>query len=146
MKLTILEDARRRPELFCWAGAIEPSILDSWLKNRGWNVAEELKYLWLQTGGGDFFDEGETILAPFSDLWAHDSVDEVNKTQINAGMPKNYLAFHSGLRFSALDMTTCTYLFLNKGTYLVQEEFRSLESWYAQGIRPGYVDVYSLPD
>jgi hypothetical protein len=89
MKLTILEDARKRPELFCWAGAIEPPVLDSWLNARGWHVPEDLRYFWSQTGGGDFFDEGETIFAPFSDLWAHDSVDEVNTYVINRGMPKH---------------------------------------------------------
>ncbi len=102
MKLTILEDATKRPELFCWAGAIDPSVLDTWLKDRGWKVPEDLKYLWSRIGGGDFL-ESETIFAPFSDLWADDSLDQVNKVQISRGMPENYLAFHSRLRFSAVN-------------------------------------------
>lgn len=145
MKLIILEDAARRPDLFCWAGPIEPSVLDSWLKDRGWIIPEDLKYFWSHTGGGDFF-ESETIFAPFSDLWAHDSVDEVNKNQISAGMPKHYLALHSGLRFSALNMSASKYMLLDANTYRVQEEFPSLESWYVQGIRPDFVEVYSLPE
>jgi len=143
MKLTILEDAKRRPEIFFWAGAIEPSVLDSWLKERGWNIPGDLKYFWLQTGGGDFFDS-ETIFAPFSDLWADDSVDQVNQAQISEGMPKHYLALHTGLRFSAVNLETLKYVFLDEKTYQIQQEFPSLEAWYVQGIRPDFVDVYSL--
>jgi hypothetical protein len=145
MKLTILEDATKKPELFCWAGAIDPAVLDSWLKERGWNVPEDLKYLWSQTGGGDFFD-GETIFAPFSDLWAHDSVDEVNRHQISRGMPKDYLPLHDGLRFSSVNLLTHKYIFLNESNYQVQEEFPSLEAWYVKGIRPDFAELYSLPD
>src|SRR5260370_38135385 len=126
MRLTILEDAAKRPELFCWAGTIEPSVLDYWLKDRGWNVPEDLKYFWSQTGGGDFFDEGETVFAPFSDLCAYDSEDEVNKHQISRGMPKHYLALHTGLRFSAINLLTHKYIFLDDDSYQVQEEFPSL--------------------
>ncbi|HYL82593.1 MAG TPA: SMI1/KNR4 family protein [Candidatus Angelobacter sp.] len=144
MKLTILEDAAKRPELFSWAGAIEPSVLDSWLKDRGWNIPEDLRYFWLQTGGGDFFDEGETIFAPFSDLWADDSLEQVNKAQTIAGMPKHYLAFHSGLRFSAVNLLTRKYVFLDENSYQVQEEFPSLEAWYVEGIRPDFAKTYSL--
>jgi len=146
MRLTILEDARKRPELYCWAGAIEPPVLDSWLNARRWNVPEDLRHLWSQTGGGDFFDEGETIFAPFSDLCAHDSVDEVNRYQISRGMPNHYLAFHGGLRFSALNLIKSTYMFLDGESYQVQMEFPSLEGWYVEGLRPDYVDLYSLSD
>ena len=145
MKLTILEDATKRPELFCWAGAIEPPVLDFWLKERGWNVPEDLKYFWAQTGGGDFFDS-ETIFAPFSDLWANDSVDQVYQAQLSLGMPKNYLALHTGLRFSAVNMQTLKYMFVDENSYQVQEEFPSLEAWYLQGIRPDFDDRYSLAD
>ncbi len=112
MKLTILEDATKRPELFSWAGAVQPSVLESWLKDRAWKIPEDLKYLWFQTGGGDFFYDGETIFAAFSDLYASDSVDEVNKYQISRGMPRHYLAFHAGLRFSAVSLTKSMYVFL----------------------------------
>jgi hypothetical protein len=145
MKLTILDDAAKRPELFCWAGAIELSVLDSWLRDREWNVPEDLRYFWSQTGGGDFFD-GETIFAPFSDLWANDSVDKVYKAQVNAGMPKHYLALHDGLRFSAINLEASTYIFLDEDNYQVQEEFPSMEAWYVQGIRPDFAERYSLPD
>jgi hypothetical protein len=145
MKLTILDDAAKRPELFCWAGAIELSVLDSWLRDREWNVPEDLRYFWSQTGGGDFFD-GETIFAAFSDLWANDSVDKVYKAQVNAGMPKHYLALHDGLRFSAINLEASTYIFLDEDNYQVQEEFPSMEAWYVQGIRPDFAERYSLPD
>jgi hypothetical protein len=145
MKLTILEDAAKRPELFCWAGPIEPTVLDSWLKDRGWNVPEDLKYFWSQTGGGDFF-EGETIFAPFSDLWADDSVDKVYRAQVNAGMPKHYLPLHDGLRFSAVNLLTHKYLFLDENSYRIQEEFPSLEAWYVEGIRPDFAEGYSLTE
>ncbi len=138
MKLTILEDATKRPELFCWAGAIERAVLDSWLKDRGWNVPGDLKYFWSQTGGGDFF-ESETIFAPFSDLSADDSVVEVNSHQTSKGMPKHYLALHGGLRFSAVNLSTHEYIFLDENSYQAQEVFPSLEAWYVDGIRPDFV-------
>jgi hypothetical protein len=144
VKLTILEDATKRPDLFYWAGAIELSVLDSWLGDRGWNVPEDLRYFWSQTGGGDFF-ESETIFAPFSNLWAHDSVDEVNKFRTDAGMSKHYLALHSGLWFSAVNLKTPKYVFLDDETYQVQKEFPSLEAWYVQGIRPDFASVYFPP-
>jgi hypothetical protein len=145
MKLTILEDATKRPALFCWTGAIDPSVFGPWLKDRGWNVPEDLKYLWCQIGGGDFL-ESETIFAPFSNLWADDSLDQANKAQISRGMPKHYLAFHSGLRFSAVNQITFRYMFLSENTYQVLEEFPSLEAWYLEGIRPDFVEKYSLAD
>lgn len=80
MKLTILEDAKKRPGLFCWAG--EPPALDSWVKERGWSIPEDLRHLWCETGGGDFFDEGETIFAPFSDLAYKTRMDPA---QVSAG-------------------------------------------------------------
>jgi hypothetical protein len=107
MELTILEDAKKRPDLFVWAGATEPAALDSWLHAHAWTVPEDLRYLWLKTGGGDFF-ESETIFAPFSNLWADDSVEAVNKTQVSRGMPKQYLAFHRGFRFSVFELSTKT--------------------------------------
>ncbi|HYA98174.1 MAG TPA: hypothetical protein VEH49_08775, partial [Methylomirabilota bacterium] len=143
MKLTILDDAATTPTLFCWAGPIEPSVLDSWLKERAWVVPEDLKYLWSQTGGGDFF-ESETIFAPSSSLWADDSLDEVNRHQRNKGLPNRYVAFHSGLRFSAVDMTKGRYFFLDEDSFQVQQEFPALEKWYVEGVRPDFADRYSL--
>src|SRR3989442_3494011 len=63
MRLTLLEDARKRPDLFVWRGAIDPVRLDAWLLSRRLKVPRDLRFFWVQTGGGDFF-EGETVLGP----------------------------------------------------------------------------------
>lgn len=62
-RLTLLDDARRRPELFVWNGGIDAARLDTWLQSRHLNVPGDLRFFWIQTGGGDFF-ESETVLAP----------------------------------------------------------------------------------
>ena len=144
MRLTILEDAEKEPGLFFWAGSIEQSVLELWLSERGWSIPDDLKFLWLQTGGGDFF-ETETIFGVFNGLWADDYVEDVNRYQRSEGMPAHFLAFHCGIQFSAVDLTRHKYVFLHKKTFAVLEEFSSLESWYVDGIRPLYQQTYSLP-
>ena len=143
MKLTILEDASERQDLFFWAGPIQLSMLESWLAEHSWNIPQELKYLWSETGGGDFFDT-ETIFAPFSDLWADDSVEQVNRYQRQKGLPEHYLLFHYGIRLSAVDCVSSQYLFLNETTFQIQQTFSSLEHWYTEGIRPVFEQKYSL--
>jgi hypothetical protein len=38
------------------------------------------------------------------------------------------------------------YMFLDEDNYQVQEEFPSLEAWYVKGIRPDFMEGYSLTD
>jgi hypothetical protein len=143
MTLAILSDASYRPELFFWSGPIDEKSLDSWLNQRSWKIPEDLKFFWKVTGGGDFF-ESETIYGPFSDLWTKDFIDEVNRHQKTIGLPSKFLVFHSGIQYSAIDLNTQTYLFLNEKNFEVLREFPSLETWYTQGIRPIFKEKYGL--
>mgnify|MGYP001552572912 CR=1 FL=1 len=143
MQLTLLIDAASRPELFFWAGPIENKKLAFWLDQMQWIVPNDLKYLWRETGGGDFF-ESETIFYPFSSLYAYDQIADVNKYQRSLGLPKNYLVFHSGIHLSVVETTSQKFLLIDATTYKSIREFSSLEDWYLQGIRPEFENRYSL--
>ena len=62
--LAILKDAAIRPTLFSWFGAIPRNEIESWLELSGLRVPDDVRKLWTVTGGGDLFDEGETLLHP----------------------------------------------------------------------------------
>ncbi|HEY1802077.1 MAG TPA: hypothetical protein VGG46_14195 [Terriglobales bacterium] len=143
MQLTLLIDAKSRPELFFWAGPIENKKLDSWLDQMQGIIPDDLKYLWRETGGGDFF-ESETIFYPFSSLYAYDRIADVNKYQHSLGLPENYLAFHSGIYLSVIETISQRFLLVDARTYKPIREFYSLEEWYMQGIRPEFENRYSL--
>lgn len=143
MQLTLLIDAKSRPELFDWAGPIENKKLDSWLDQMQWIIPDDLKYLWCETGGGDFL-ESETIFYPFSSLYPYDRIADVNEYQRSLGLPENYLVFHSGIYLSAIDMTSQQFLLINEKSYAPHREFSSLEEWYVKAIRSEFEDRYLL--
>jgi hypothetical protein len=135
MRLTLLEDAKRRPDLFVWRGVIDSLQLDTWLRSRQLNVPLDLKFFWIQTGGGDLF-EGETVLGPFGDSNMADDVDTVNAYHHGRGMPDEYLVFHRGAGgLTAVHQSTGLYVQLNESGYLETGDFPSFESWYMDSIR-----------
>jgi len=143
MQLTLLIDAKARPELFYWAGPIQNKKLGSWLDQMHWVIPGDLKYLWSETGGGDFF-ESETIFYPFSSSYAYDQIADVNEYQRSLGLPENYLVFHSGICLSVVETISQRFLLIDAKTYKSIRGFRSLEEWYVQAIRPEFEDRYSL--
>jgi hypothetical protein len=54
MRLTVLDDAKRRPDLFIWQGAIDQIRLDAWIGSRTLRIPSDLRSFWIETGGGDF--------------------------------------------------------------------------------------------
>src|SRR5580704_5494527 len=101
--LAILKDAAARPELFGWFGPIARNEIDSWLKRSNLRVPDDVRELWTETGGGDFFDEGETLLRPTavrsSEPYFIESTDFINSADqfcISKGMSTDYLLFHIG--------------------------------------------------
>src|SRR5215470_4006574 len=110
--LAILKDAAARPELFGWFGPIASHEIDSWLKQSNLRVPGDVRELWATTGGGDFFDEGETLLRPTgvrsSELYfieSTDFIDSTNQFCISKGMSRDYLLFHRGPFHSAIRLT-----------------------------------------
>lgn len=144
MRLTLLEDARKRPDLFVWRGAIDPVRLDAWLLSRRLKVPRDLRFFWVQTGGGDFF-EGETVLGPFGDSSTADDVDTVNAYHHGRGMPDEYFVFHRGASgLTAVQQSTGLYVQLNESGYLGTEDFPSFESWYMESIRSEFAHLYGF--
>src|SRR5258706_1690445 len=93
MNLTILDDARRRPDLFVWQGPVDPGWLDGWLRARRLKIPAELRFVWIETGGGDFL-ENETILGPTGDITLADDVHSVNAYHRTRGLSEEYLVFN----------------------------------------------------
>jgi hypothetical protein len=139
----LLEDARTRPELFAWYGAIRTDDLDQWLHKRELPIPQDLTALWRDTGGGDIF-ETETLLAPFGDPDKGDDVDGVNAMERSKGLPEGYLLFHTGLRQSAVRLSDGRYITFRPGSFEVEMEFPSLEAWYEGLIRNEYAARYGL--
>jgi hypothetical protein len=62
--LAILKDAGSRPDLFHWFGAIEREQIESLLRSSSLEVPSDLLDFWTQTGGGDPFEDSETMFRP----------------------------------------------------------------------------------
>jgi hypothetical protein len=144
----ILEDARRKPELFCWFGAIPHTELQAWSQSRGHVIPDDLQMFWSVTGGGDVF-ESETILRPnvpaatTSCYQAGDDVETVNVSFREAGCPERFLVFHTGSFLSAVDLTTGRYVNLSE-SYVVISEYGFLDDWYSQTLRQEFASRYGL--
>jgi hypothetical protein len=143
VNLAILNDAKLRPELFVWAGMAEPARIAGWVQQQGWRVPDDLIELWVRTGGGDFF-ESETLFAPFSNLFAQDNLEIVNSSLWSRGMPKDLLAIHDGMQFTALVISSAQYAFVDEESFRIKQLFANLDSWYLTGIRPLFEEKYCL--
>jgi|SRR5215467_1116547 len=149
--LAIFKDASARPELFYWFGAIAHDEIESWLKLSGLTVPDGVRELWTVTGGGDLFDEGETIFRPTAVpssephfIASSDFVDPVNEHCIKSGMSKNHFAFHDGSFFSAIRLTDQRIVTLDE-KWQETRVFSDLDDWYRLTLREAYADVYDFP-
>jgi hypothetical protein len=149
--LAILKDAKIRSGQFCWFGPIERGEIESWMKLAGFSVPSELVELWSLTGGGDLFDDGETIFRPTATgstnpafIPACDDIYSANEHRIRNGMSKSYLAFHDGTFLSAIRLTDQKIVTLNQ-TWRETGIFSGLDNWYLRTLRASYADVYNLP-
>jgi hypothetical protein len=123
MRLTVLEDAKRRPDLFIWQGAIDSARLDSWTRSRNLRIPSDLRLFWIETGGGDFF-ESETILGPLGRADLADDVETVNAHHHLRGLPADFLVFHRGLGgLTAIQMSNGLYVQLRRVRLLRDSRF-----------------------
>ena len=101
--LDILNDAQLCPRAFAWFGGIDRREIELWLKSAGLCAPSDEVELWSRTGGGDLFDDSETIFRPTSIssampfFLAGDDVDSATAWNNEKKIPKEYLAFHNGL-------------------------------------------------
>lgn len=145
MSMKILSDAEVRPDVFLWKGCISEARLNDWLRSRELNIPDDLKTLWMWTGGGDVL-ESETLLSPYGDDSLGDDVDSVNEFHRRNGMPNDYLVFHVGVGgLSAVRLSDNKYVQLNEETYAELQDYSSLEAWYETVLRQEYQSRYELP-
>lgn len=145
MSMKILNDAEIRPDVFFWKGSIPKERLDEWLQSRKLNIPDDLKMLWMRTGGGEVL-ESETILGPYGDESLGEDVDSVNEFHHTKGMPDKYLIFHIGVGgLSAIRLSDNKYVQLNEDSYVELQEYSSLERWYEMVLRQEYRSRYELP-
>jgi hypothetical protein len=62
--LKILEDLAGRSNVFVSFGAIAHGEIESWMRAASLTIPSDLIEFWCQTGGGDLFDDSETMLRP----------------------------------------------------------------------------------
>lgn len=148
--LAILKDAAARPELFGWFGPIAKNEIDSWLKRSNLRVPDDVRELWVVTGGGDFFDEGETLLRPTGVrssepyfIEGTDFMDSANQFRISKGMSIDYLLFHIGTFHTAIRLSDQKIVTLDEAWRLIKV-FSDLDDWYLATLRSDYADVYGF--
>jgi hypothetical protein len=148
--LEILKDAAARPELFGWFGPIASHDIDSWLKQSNLRVSDNVRELWAVTGGGDFFDEGETLLRPTAVqssepyfIEGTDFIDLVNQFWTSNGMSTDYLPFRRGTFQSAIRLRDQSIVTLDSAFRLI-EVFPHVDDWYLTTLRHDYADVYGF--
>jgi hypothetical protein len=139
----ILLDATSRPDLFLWNRPVDEQLLATWISNHGWRVPKDLFELWQVTGGGDFF-ESETILFPMSDSES-EGVEKLNEALQGAGMPRDYLVFHTGLGgLTAIRMSDQVYVQLDRARFQETSQYASLDDWYSRLMRGEYAARYGV--
>jgi hypothetical protein len=142
MKLKIIIDSKKRPDLFKWFGKINPQQLGSWLAEKQFLIPADLFEFFCQTGGGDIF-ETETILGPFGNKELGDDLEGMNMFHRKKGMQSKYLIFHIGLGISVIDQNSFHYLILDNN-YSKVNTFDSFDNWYVNYLRAEYAERYGL--
>lgn len=144
MTMSLLEDAKRRPELFAWEGPVSSSKLAALLAEQGWSLPEDLIAFWERTGGGEVF-ESESLLGPCGDVALGDNLFSYNEELRARGLPEGYVVFHMGMTVSAVRQKDGRYVELDFEDFRERAEFASLEDWYLRIVRAEYAERYGLP-
>jgi hypothetical protein len=144
MKLTILKDSKIAPSIFQWLGKIEKSKFMAWLNDNELTLPDDLKEFLMNTGGGTAF-ETEEFLCPINTPDYLEDFLSVNKSYIDAGLPKSNIIFHTGLALSAVISKNQKFVLLDKITFEEIQKYNSFEEWYLKTIRFEYAERYGLP-
>jgi hypothetical protein len=147
--LKLLKDSEGRHDVFRSFGAIPFEPIESWMCSASLIIPRDLVEFWSQTGGGDPFDDSETMLRPTRVPSIHpnfvecDDVESATKFRIQNGMPDSYLLFHIGTCFSAVRLADQMFVTLDD-KFQETGVFSNLAEWYAGTLRPIYVEHYRL--
>jgi len=148
--LKILKDAEGRNDVFMPFGAIALEQIESWMRSSSLIIPRDLVESWSQTGGGDLFDDSETILRPtrvpslYPGFVDGDDVDSATQFRIQNGMPDSYLLFHEGTFFSAVRLPDQMFVTLD-AKFQETAEFSTFDEWYTLTLRSEYDTHYGLP-
>jgi hypothetical protein len=149
--LKILEDSVGRSNVFISFGAIARGEIESWMQAASLTIPSDLIEFWCQTGGGDLFDDSETMLRPtripssYPGFLQGDDIESATQFRIQNGMPASYLLFHSGTFLSAIRLADQKFVSLDDG-FQETGVFSTFEEWYAGTLRPIFVEVYDRPN
>jgi hypothetical protein len=148
--LKILEDAEGRHDVFMPFGAIALEQIESWMRSSSLTIPRDLVEFWSQTGGGDLFDDAETILRPtrvpsrYPGFVDGDDVDSATWFRIQNGMPDSNLLFHEGTFLSAIRLPDQMFVTLDD-KFQETAEFATFDEWYTATLRSEYGTHYGLP-
>ena len=145
--LKILEDSAGRSNVFISFGAISREEIESWMRTASLTIPSDLVEFWCETGGGDLFDDSETMLRPtripsdYPGFVHSDDVETATEFRIQNGMSASYLLFHDGTCFPAIRLADQKFVNLDD-SFQETGVFSSFEEWYAGTLRPTFVEVY----
>ncbi|MGH2409555.1 MAG: SMI1/KNR4 family protein [Chloroflexota bacterium] len=147
MNELLMADAEIAPFLFLWHGPVDPLALDEWIARLGIVVPDELRDLWIRTGGGEMF-EGEDILRPI--LTANmdhtvDGVERANEWYRTQGLSSEHLLFETGAFVAAVRQRDGAIVDLDSNTFEEREAFATLSEWYLKTERDEFAQRYGLP-
>ncbi len=148
--LKILKDAEGRNDVFMPFGAIALEQIESWMRSSSLIIPRDLVEFWSQTGGGDLFDDSETILRPtrvpslYPGFVDGDDIDSATQFRIQNGLPDSYLLFHEGTFFSAVRLPDQMFVTLDD-KFQETAEFATFDEWYTLTLRSEYDTHYGLP-
>lgn len=149
-RMTIFDDAQRRPDLFCWFGAISLSDIQEWSARTQLDLPSDLLAFWQETGGGDLF-ESETILRPsVSETIAPnfvegDDTESRNTAYRSSGLPNGLFVFHVGMDISAIDLRSNEYVTVaERNGFSIAARFTSFDDWYSKTLRAEFAKKYNL--
>jgi hypothetical protein len=139
----ILQDSLSNPGVFWWRGS--PLSLDAireWEAQGSLTVPEDLRQLWSLKGGADFF-ESETILQPFGGE-EYDRIIPASTVRWERGLDKNFCVLTTGCFETVFRKSDGAIFALDSDTVISTKQFRDLDEWYRNAVRPQFADKYGL--
>lgn len=133
------------PLLFEWAGSLDEARLNEWIAQRAISVPDDLREVWLWTGGGEMF-ESEVILSPLTGEDDYDSLELTNRSFHEQGLSTDYLVFEEGVFLGAIRQSDLLYVDLDYDTLEPRMLFPCFDDWYTRLIRESFRRKYRLPE
>ncbi|MDP4174854.1 MAG: hypothetical protein Q8933_12835 [Bacteroidota bacterium] len=143
MNEIILNDAKLRPDLFLWNGALDAEYLQEWIEDRNLELPEDMVEFWKATGGGNVF-ESEELLGPTGAPEYGVDFDATNEWLKDAGMPDDYIAISSGSFLGAIRLSDKKYVLLDSIEFDVLAEYDTLDELYQETIRAEFASQYDM--